>query len=119
MPIVDRIKEKCKEKKTSMGGLEKELGLGNGTIRLWDVKTPGSDKVILVAEKLGVSLDWILLGKEAAELTPNEQELIELYRNTNDIGQPLITNHAKDIQKALPRQQEIKPEIISSDSKIG
>lgn len=80
---------------------------------------PHADTLYYISNYLGTTVEYLLTGKEAAELAPNEQELIDLYRNTNDIGQPLITNHAKDIQKALPRQQEIKPEIISSDSKIG
>lgn len=38
MSIVERIKVRCKEKGTSMNALEKELGFGNGSIRLWDKK---------------------------------------------------------------------------------
>ena len=34
MSIVERIKVRCKEKGTSMNALEKELGFGNGSIRL-------------------------------------------------------------------------------------
>ena len=65
MSIVERIKVRCKEKGTSMNALEKELGFGNGSIRLWDKKEPGSQKVILVAERLDLSLDWLLTGKES------------------------------------------------------
>ena len=118
MSIVERIKEKCKEKNTSMNALEKQLGFGNGSIRLWDKKTPGSDKVILVANYLDLSLDWLLTGKESADLTQEEQKLINLYRNTNEIGQPLTMKHAEDIQKALPRAAELN-ELESSTSKIG
>lgn len=92
-----------------MGGLEKELGLGNGTIRLWDVKKPGSEKVILVAEKLGVSLDWLLLGKESNELTPDEQELINYYRRADNRGKRNI------IRQAASESEEQE----SSTSKIG
>lgn len=118
MTIVERIKEKCKERKTSMNALEKQLNFGNGSIRLWDSKTPGSDKVILVAKKLDVSLDWLLTGKEPEDLTQDEKKLVDLYRNTNDIGQPLTMKHAEDIQQALPRADRAKG-LESSDSKIG
>lgn len=113
MAIVDRIKQRCKEMNTSMNALEKELGLGNGTIRLWDVKDPGSSKVILVANRLGCSLDWILTGKEAAELTPEEQELVDLYRRSNVTGKKLILNNAKTTSETLPA------ELKSSASQIG
>lgn len=118
MTIVERIKEKCKEKKTSMNALEKQLNFGNGSIRLWDSKTPGSDKVILVAKKLDVSLDWLLTGKEPEDLTQDERKLVDLYRSTNDVGQPLTMKHAEDIQQALPREDQAKG-LESSASRIG
>lgn len=97
-----------------MNALEKQLNFGNGSIRLWDNKTPGSDKVILVAKKL----DWLLTGKEPEDLTQDEKKLVDLYWNTNDIGQPLTMKHAEDIQQALPRADRAKG-LESSGSKIG
>lgn len=116
MTLVDRIKIKCKEKNTSMNALEGELGFGNGTLRRWDERTPGADRLLILANRLEVSVDWLLTGKEANELTSDELKLVELYRNTNDIGQPLTMKHAEDIQKTLPREAA-SPE--SSSSKIG
>ena len=95
MTIVERIKEKCKEKNTSMNALEKEIGLGNGTIRLWDVKDPGASKVIAVANKLGCSLDWILIGKEPEELTQDEKHIIDLYRAADERGKRHIEQCAQ------------------------
>ena len=118
MSIVERIKEKCKEQNTSMNALEKLLGFGNGSIRLWNKKIPGSDKVILVAKQLNVSIDWLLTGKEASDLTQEEKRLVELYRNTNDIGQPLTMKHAEDIQQTLPRIDQTQ-EQKSLNSQIG
>ena len=86
MSIVERIKVRCKEKGTSMNALEKELGFGNGSIRLWDKKEPGSQKVILVAERLDLSLDWLLTGKESGNLTPEEKLLVDYYRRADDRG---------------------------------
>lgn len=116
MTLVDRIKIKCKEKNTSMNALEGELGFGNGTLRRWDERTPGADRLLILANRLEVSVDWLLTGKDANELTSDELKLVELYRNTNDIGQPLTIKHAEDVQKALPREAA-SPE--SSSSKIG
>ena len=95
MSIVERIKEQCKFKKTSMNALEKELGFGNGSIRLWDKKVPGSDKAIKVAERLDVSLDWLLTGKEAADLTPEEKRLVDYYRKADDRGKRSILRAAE------------------------
>lgn len=102
MTIVERIKQKCKEKNTSMNALEKELGLGNGTIRLWDTKEPGSGKVIAVAKRLDCSLDWILTGKEAPDLSPEEQKLVEYYRSMDDTGKRILMNDAAGIANSNP-----------------
>lgn len=109
MTIVERIKMKCKEKGTSMNALEKELGFGNGSIRLWDKKEPGSQKVILVAERLDLSLDWLLIGKESGNLTPEEQQLIDYYRKADDRGKRSILRTA----------ESESTELESSASKLG
>ena len=109
MTIVERIKMKCKEKGTSMNALEKELGFGNGSIRLWDKKEPGSQKVILVAERLDLSLDWLLTGKESGNLTPEEQQLIDHYRRADNRGKRNILRTA----------ESESTELESSASKLG
>lgn len=109
MTIVERIKMRCKEKGTSMNALEKELGFGNGSIRLWDKKEPGSQKVILVAERLDLSLDWLLTGKESGNLTPEEQQLIDYYRKADDRGKRSILRTA----------ESESTELESSASKLG
>lgn len=93
--IVERIKQRCKELNTSMNALEKELGLGNGTIRMWDIKDPGASKVILVTKRLGLSLDYLLTGKEAGELTPEELQLVEFYRKADERGKRAILRTAE------------------------
>ena len=109
MSIVERIKARCKEKGTSMNALEKELGFGNGSIRLWDKKEPGSQKVILVAERLDLSLDWLLTGKESGNLTPEEQLLVDHYRRADDRGKRSIMRIA----------ESESAELESSTSKLG
>ena len=109
MSIVERIKARCKEKGTSMNALEKELGFGNGSIRLWDKKEPGSQKVILVAERLDLSLDWLLTGKESGNLTLEEQLLVDHYRRADNRGKRSIMRTA----------ESESTELESSTSKLG
>lgn len=109
MGIVERIKAKCKEKGTSMNALEKKLGFGNGNIRRWETQVPGSDKVLAVANTLEVSIDWLLTGKEAADLTPEEQRLVDYYRKADDRG-----------KRSILRAAEAESmELGSSSSRIG
>lgn len=98
--------------------LEKESGLSNGQIGKWKTQKPSYDKVASVANTLNVSLDWLITGKETEDLTQDERKLVDLYRSTNDIGQPLTMKHAEDIQQALPREDQAKG-LESSASRIG
>ncbi|OQV47765.1 helix-turn-helix domain-containing protein [Bacillus velezensis] len=60
MTIVERIKKLAKDKKISLAELERTTKLSNGTIRRWDEKTPGIDKVQKVADFFNVSVDYLL-----------------------------------------------------------
>ena len=109
MQIVERIKTRCKEKGTTMGTLEKELGFGNGTIRRWDERMPSADKALIIANRLEVTVEWLLTGKETAELSPEEQKLVDLYRVADTRGKRNIMRSA----------EAESAELESSDSKIG
>lgn len=80
MGIVDRIQTKVKEKGTNIKNLEKEIGIGNGTIRRWDERSPQCDKLTLVANYLQVSMDWLVYGKELSEINEMEKELLQYFR---------------------------------------
>ena len=58
----DRVQELCDSKGISIYALEKELGLGQHTIRKWDKAKPNSDKLEMVASYFGVSTDYLLTG---------------------------------------------------------
>lgn len=80
MGIVDRIQQKVKEKGLNIKTLEKEVGIGNGTIRRWDERSPQCDKLSLVANYLNISLDWLVFGKEKENLTEDEEQILDAYR---------------------------------------
>lgn len=103
MNIFERITNKCKEKKISIRNLEERTGLSNGTIKRWKTQEPGALKLHNVAKTLGVSIEWIITGKEAEELTPEENRLIECYRISNPEGKDAIRGQAEyQASKVLP-----------------
>lgn len=101
MDIVERIKLKCAEIGTNIANLEKELGIGNGVIRRWNERNPGAIHMLKVAEWLNVSVDWLLTGKEAGNLTPEEQLLVDLYRQADARGKRSILRTAQDEAREL------------------
>lgn len=68
--LVDRIETKIKEKGLNFKRVERECGLGNGTIKRWAEQSPRLDKLVTVAEYLQVSLDYLVFGSES-ETSPN------------------------------------------------
>lgn len=62
--IFENIKKLAVEKGISITNLEKEAGLGNGTIGKWQISIPKTDKLAAVAGILGVTVDELISEKE-------------------------------------------------------
>lgn len=109
MDIVERIKEKSRQKGTNIATLEKELGIGNGVIRRWNDRKPGAEQVYKIAVCLNTTVEWLLTGKESGNLTPEEQLLVDHYRQADDRGR-------RNIMKIAENESA---ELESSASKLG
>ena len=60
MDIVEKVRMLCNEKVMTIAELERNLGLGAGTISRWNVRVPGIDKVQKVANYFSISTDFLL-----------------------------------------------------------
>jgi len=58
--ITENIRQLCKKRGTSFWALERELGLGNGTIAKWANRSPRVESLRLVANYFGVTVDDLL-----------------------------------------------------------
>jgi transcriptional regulator with XRE-family HTH domain len=68
--IFTNISRLCKKTGVSIAKLERETGLGNATVRNWSVSSPTVDKLKLVADYFGVTVDELLrnpVGEEVSE----------------------------------------------------
>lgn len=90
--MVSLIKELCASKKTTIKALERELGLGNGTIRRWDDSSPAYEKLQKVADYFGITVAE-LTGEdqkekpathEGRELTEMQQKAFDMILNMSD-----------------------------------
>ncbi len=57
--MLDKIKALCREKKTSISKLEKQLGFGNGVIGRWDKSVPSYERLAAVANALDVPVAYL------------------------------------------------------------
>lgn len=62
--FLESIKEKCKEKGLSIFALEKEAGIGNGTIARWDKSSPTLGSLQAVAKVLECTVDDLLTEQQ-------------------------------------------------------
>lgn len=58
--LFEKISALCQKNGLTISGLEKEVGLGNATIRGWKSSSPSVGKLRLVADYFHVSMDELL-----------------------------------------------------------
>ena len=65
--LYERIIALCKERGVAVARLERECGLGNATIRGWEVSSPTVERLKRVADYFGVSLDFFFTDDSIAK----------------------------------------------------
>lgn len=84
--MVERIRELCRRDGINLKRLEETVGIGNGIIARWSKSVPSADKLFAVAQFFGVSMEYLLTGKETApahdgpELSEDEVTLLAAFR---------------------------------------
>ncbi len=62
--MLENIKSLCSQRKVSLLEVERSCGIAQRTIYRWDESTPSVDKVKLVADYFGVTVDDLLAEPE-------------------------------------------------------
>ncbi|WP_138751883.1 helix-turn-helix transcriptional regulator [Paenibacillus sinopodophylli] len=113
MSIVENIRVLCKDAKTSIPKLEKELGFGNGAIYNWDKNSPSIDKIQKVADHFKVSVDIVLYGfdltrfEELFRIIMNRRTCEQFAEDTGiDLG--IIEDYAYGISTVQPSLDLLK-----------
>lgn len=71
MDLKERIQVLCKKKCISMNQLEQELGFGKGYISKLGKSTPNTAKIQQIAHYLGVTVDYLMTGKDDSQRDGN------------------------------------------------
>lgn len=112
--MLDKIKALCKEKKTSISKLEKQLGFGNGVIGRWDKSVPSYERLAAVANALDVPVAY--LTGEADDLSagikkerpadgeaPDQDKLLEIVRDSQDMS--FLLKVMDEVNKSIQKLQ--------------
>ena len=92
MDIFENVQHLCKKKDDmKISHLEKELGLGNGSIRRWNDSSPSADKLQKAADFFDVSTDFLIYGYD--------KEIIKSIENLAEPGSfmPQFSKKVKEI----------------------
>lgn len=94
-----RIEKLRKEKGLTVSGLEKAVGFSNGSLKKICDKTE-CNRIYALAEFFGVSMEYLLTGKDAAQpvYSPQNRDFIERLNK-------LPTEYKKAVYDALKYQE--------------
>ncbi len=101
LQLVERIRAEASRIGKSIAWLEREAGLGNGTIRKWNNNIPSVEKLARISDILGKSIDYLYYGhEERPMLDDDESELIDLYRTVPPNIQERFYGYMKGLSDA-------------------
>lgn len=97
MNSVERVKNLCKERKIPISKLEKDLGFSNGYIGQLRKGVFPSDRLVLIANYLNVSPDYLMTGETPVEkkevtLTPRDER--DIAKDLDNIMEKLSAGEA-------------------------
>lgn len=124
MGIVDRVKVLAAEKKITLAELERKLNFANSSIRRWDERTPGADKIQKVADYFDVSADYLLGRTEKRryyDLTEKDKRDIqrELELIIEDMKNSDAIAFSKDTEELSPEARAAILSSIEESLRIG
>ena len=98
-----RVHEILKEKHLTAAALGKYANISTGNISDWKRKgtNPSSDRLALISEFLGVSLEYLMTGKEKSSppIRDDERELLKYYNALPELERGKILARLEDKAK--------------------
>lgn len=82
MNPVDRVKQICRYRKIPISRLEKDLGFANAYISQIRTGNFRSDRLVAIADYLGISTEYLLTGEPKDEKEANVLRQYEEYENS-------------------------------------
>ncbi len=114
MTITERIFVELSQKNIAQKDFATKINVNEKTVSAWkrNNSLPPADKLSNISDCLGVSLDYLLTGKErGAKVSENitERELLESYRKLSDFEKGEVLGDIK--RRAANAEQVKKPNI--------
>lgn len=99
--MFERIENLCKNHNTTITALCKEITGSSGNLPTWKKENFKNDSISKICIKFNVSADYLIFGKENQNnLSPDQQELLDLYNQLDPIKQAEFKGELKGYLKA-------------------
>ncbi len=105
MDIVQNLKEIAQKRGLTLTEIERMCGFPKSSIRKWSENIPTIKKVLVVCEKLNISLDYLVLGKPGCSLSEDELSLLSDYNSVDDISKIIIRERAAALAEQADRHK--------------
>ncbi|MDR2658709.1 MAG: helix-turn-helix domain-containing protein [Spirochaetaceae bacterium] len=101
--IVKRINDVLKDLKKQRKEFCLAVGIANNTLRTWEVRDsdPSAKVLLRIADYLGVSVRWLLTGKDERSFSRDERNLLAKYQCLTEENQRVI-HAAMDAMLSVP-----------------
>ena len=92
MNAVERVKSICKERKIAISKLEVDCGFSNAYISQLRKGTFPNDRLEIISKYLGVSVDYLMTGKEPTDnrYSAEMAMLVGKIRNDKELSEALL-----------------------------
>ncbi len=109
MSVNERIFSKINELGLKFSDVADKTGIDRASFTRWknEKYKPSLDAIVALSQFFNVSTDWLLTGKSnSCHLSPDQQELLDLYNQLDPIKQAEFKGELKGYLKAI---KNIKP----------
>jgi transcriptional regulator with XRE-family HTH domain len=83
--LTERIKMLAEPMHMTFASIERDIGIGRGTIRKWDQNCPAADKLLKVANLLNTTMDFLMVGQtsepSSITITSDDAEWLSLIHS--------------------------------------
>lgn len=105
MKFAQILNKLMNDTKVSAYKISKDTGISDRLIGYWKKgeKLPGAENLLTLANYFGISIDYLLTGKEkisSLELTKNEQRIIDIFKSLTETQQGQVIERAEMLSES-------------------
>lgn len=121
MKLSQTLDKLMSERDVSAYKISKATGISDRLIGYWrkGEKLPGAENLLTIANYFGISVDYLLTGKEKSsptnQLTADEQELLDIYNSLSPKSQGRLRERAEvlaELEAPIANEPEPEQETI-------